>query len=105
MPCYNCGARQTDPERGPSPWARGVHSGRQVLVCPACQASPEWTEDLDHCASCGSPRLSRSLGELRCRDCGAVEEVSASQTGAAAAGLAEDVAAAVSRVLGRAGPG
>src|SRR5438132_10718298 len=32
MPCYRCGVRQTDPERGKSPWRRAVREDRLVLV-------------------------------------------------------------------------
>ena len=41
LPCYRCGVRQTDPERGKSPWRRGVLRDELVLVCPACQESGE----------------------------------------------------------------
>lgn len=104
MPCYRCGARQTDPVRGPSPWQRGVRRGAFVLVCPDCQGEGRWRTELDLCAGCGSTRLVRALGELRCRDCGAVEESPGAPDAArGGAGLAEDVAAAVERVLGRVG--
>jgi hypothetical protein len=69
MPCYRCGARQTDPGKGPSPWKRGVVDDQAVLVCPDCQRSHNWTDDLDRCASCGSTMLIRALGETRCRQC------------------------------------
>jgi len=49
MPCYRCGARQTDPGKGPSPWKRGVIADEQVLVCPDCQQTHDWTADLDRC--------------------------------------------------------
>lgn len=103
MPCYSCGARQTDPERGPSPWQRGIREGRQVLVCPDCQRGADWTAALDHCAGCGSARLKLTLGELRCGDCGRLEEVASAGPASPASGLAEEVAAAVARVLGRPG--
>ena len=70
MPCYRCGTRQVDPDRGESPWQRGVRGDRQVLVCPACQASFDWRADLDHCPVCASLHLVRRLGETECRDCG-----------------------------------
>lgn len=104
MPCYRCGARQTDPERGPSPWQRGVRVGHQVLVCPECQRSPDYLAELDRCTSCGATRLVSGLGEVRCRSCGAVEEVTdggGERPGEGAPGLAEDVAAAVRRLLRR----
>ena len=47
VPCYRCGVRQTDPERGKSPWRRGVLRDQLVLVCPACQESGDWTAELD----------------------------------------------------------
>jgi hypothetical protein len=72
MGCYVCGARQTDPVRGASPWQRGVVRDEQVLGCPDCQASGAWAAVLDHCSSCGSTSLVRRLGETSCRTCGAV---------------------------------
>jgi hypothetical protein len=107
MPCYRCGARQTDPIRGASPWKRGVRDERQVLVCPNCQAIAGWTADLDHCAVCRSSLLVCRLGEIECRDCGhvrAAERISDSlvTTGTSGApGLSEEVEAALSRVLRR----
>ena len=63
MPCYRCGVRQTDPERGSSPWRRGVRHDRLVLVCPACQGElrsrptverdGEIEEGTLECQSCG----------------------------------------------------
>ena len=102
MPCYRCGARQTDPARGASPWKRGVRADRQVLVCPGCQAVHDWTAALDRCAACGSAVLVCRLGEVECRDCGHVRE--ADGTGeehavSAAPGLSEEVAEALNRVL------
>jgi hypothetical protein len=104
MPCYRCGVRQVDPLRGQSPWQRGVKGDRQVLVCPDCQAAPAWHDDLDRCAECGSTRLVRRLGEVECRDCGFVPAAAGDLAGAAdgpAPGLAEEVALALERVLGR----
>lgn len=104
MPCLLCNARQTDPARGPSLWKRGVQSGRQVLICPDCQRRADWTVGLDRCRRCGSTVLVRRLGETACRDCG---EVAADPVGAlvptqeGAPGLADDVAAALERVLRR----
>lgn len=74
MPCYRCGARQVDPDRGESPWRRGVRSDRQVLICPGCQSSFDWMADLDRCPVCASAHLVRRLGEVECRDCGFVSE-------------------------------
>jgi ribosomal protein L40E len=107
MPCYRCGARQVDPDRGQSPWKRGVRGDQQVLVCPACQATHDWTTDLEHCSQCGSTRLVRRLGEVECRECGFVADpAEAGEPGAgtvpgAAPGLAEEVSQALDRVLGR----
>jgi hypothetical protein len=133
MPCYRCGARQVDPDRGESPWKRGVRADRQVLICPACQSSVDWTGELDQCPVCSSVHLVRRLGEVECRDCGDVREPAAvaATSGAGAAvsgvaagadsgsgvvtgaagdpglgetpGLAEEVELALARVLGRAG--
>ena len=74
MPCYRCGVRQTDPERGKSPWRRGVVADQLVLICPACQASADWTAELEHCAKCRSVHLIRRLGQVECLDCGLVRE-------------------------------
>ena len=75
MPCHRCGARQTDPVKGASPWRRGVRAGEQVLVCPECQSGRDWTADLAHCSRCGSARLVRMLGSTQCKDCGAEDSV------------------------------
>ena len=96
MPCYRCGARQTDPGKGPSPWKRGVIDDEQVLVCPDCQATHNWTADLDKCASCGSTMLVRALGETRCRACSFVKQATSKSHGADAT-LADEVAAALRR--------
>jgi len=116
MPCYRCGVRQTDPERGKSPWRRGVLRDQLVLVCPACQESGGWTADLESCASCGSVHLIRRLGQVECLDCGLVREPAATlvpagrddaEGGAATAdsgsdaALAEEVGRALDRLLGR----
>jgi hypothetical protein len=131
MPCYRCGARQVDPDRGESPWRRGVRSDRQVLICPGCQAAVDWAADLDRCSVCSSVHLVRRLGEAECRDCGCVGQPVVAETLSAqtrsgearsgeplageplagealaadgpadgAAGLAEEVEQALSRVLG-----
>jgi hypothetical protein len=102
MPCFKCGARQTDPARGASPWRRGVRRDHQVLVCPSCQAAHDWAADLDHCAACGSPALICRLGEVECRDCGHVRDAerdSDELVASASPGLSEDVAQALDRVL------
>jgi hypothetical protein len=126
MPCYRCGARQVDPDRGESPWKRGVRADRQVLICPACQSSVDWAAELDQCPVCSSMHLVRRLGEVECRDCGDVREPSPPPAGVstisgvaraappddmtggdrdlgATPGLAEEVELALARVLGRAG--
>ncbi len=111
MPCYRCGTRQVDPDRGSSPWLRGVRADRQVLICPGCQAGPEWVTDLDRCSLCASIHLVRRLGEVECRDCGAVGARVAvavvatdGVAGAAPPGLAEEVEQALARVLRQTGP-
>lgn len=106
MPCYRCGARQTDPVRGASPWRRGVRHDIQVLICPACQRQHD--PELDTCGGCGSTALICRLGEVECRSCGAVraarEEARPPEalvaTGAPP-GLSAEVEAALNRVLGR----
>jgi len=120
MPCYRCDLRQVDPDRGESPWKRGVRNGRQVLICPDCQGSFDWMAELDQCPVCGGVHLVRRLGEIECRDCGMVRDPgeadgpvagsgsvsgdpvsSAGPAGRAAAGsLAEDVERALEKVLG-----
>ena len=109
MPCYRCGVRQTDPERGKSPWRRGVLRDELVLVCPACQESGEWTAEVESCSRCASVRLIRRLGQVECLDCGLVRETEAALVPAAhpAEGrpdtaLAEEVGRALDRLLGRA---
>jgi predicted amidophosphoribosyltransferase len=72
VPCYRCGRVQTDPPPGrPSPWARAVVRGEQILVCPECQSThPAWTDELDRCPRCGNTRLSIVMGSVLCRQCG-----------------------------------
>lgn len=104
MPCYRCGARQTDPIRGASPWLRGVRAERQVLVCPGCQADPDWTaRDLDACDHCGSTALVSRLGEIECRTCAHVRPAAPAPDPPTPStpGLSEEVAAALTRVLKR----
>ncbi len=129
VPCYRCGARQTDPVRGASPWKRGVRANEQILVCPDCQRDSSWLDDLDRCPVCGSTALIRRLGETVCRDCEAGRLGQIGVRAASAPGqarrrldeapkptvgrddapesggghdLAREVAAAIDRVLGRA---
>jgi hypothetical protein len=106
MPCYRCGTRPVDPDRGSSPWLRGVRADRQVLICPSCQADGEWVTDLDRCSLCASVHLVRRLGEVECRDCGAVGAGAAGAPAnegvafdVAPPGLAEEVEQALARVL------
>ena len=106
MPCYSCGARQTDPVRGASPWKRGVRGGTQVLICPDCQQADDWTTELDRCPGCGSTALVRSLGETHCRTCGSVVSDVVASLGHPAPlgsvpGLAEEVDAALDRLRRR----
>ena len=72
MPCYRCGVRQTDPGRGQSPWKRGVRRYSQILICPGCQDTADWVAELDRCSQCSSVHLVKRLGEVECRDCGAI---------------------------------
>ena len=109
MPCYRCGVRQTDPERGKSPWRRGVVHDQLVLICPDCQGSADWTAELEHCAKCRSTHLIRRLGQVECLDCGLVREPEARinlgslvRSGAADSALADEVGRALDRLLGRA---
>ena len=124
MPCYRCGTRQVDPDRGQSPWKRGVRADHQVLVCPGCQETFDWAAELDRCAVCAGVHLVRRLGEIGCKDCGHVRQPAealgpgsgtgggaagqsgppggdlAAGPGGGAPGLAEDVERALARVLG-----
>ncbi len=109
MPCYRCGTRQVDPDRGSSPWLRGVRADRQVLICPTCQSAGQWDADLDRCKVCASIRLVRRLGEAECRDCGnvgdpatassATEIAATAGEGMSSPGLAEEVEQAIAKVL------
>lgn len=69
MPCYRCGAREHDPGRGSRMWVRAVRFDEQVLVCPECQQTRGWSDDLDRCSVCGSTTLVRRLGQTVCRAC------------------------------------
>ena len=118
MPCYRCGVRQTDPERGKSPWRRGVVHDQLVLICPACQQSADWTAELERCAKCRSAHLIRRLGQVECLDCGVVRESEAAAlvpagrpdtaarapagAGPSDSALADEVGRALDRLLGRA---
>jgi len=113
MPCYRCGARQEDPEAGKaSPWKRGVRREHQVLICPGCFASA--VPELDRCTRCASAHLIRRLDQVECLDCRLIREVlpepppsaaaapvAVSPSGPAVSGLADEVARALDRVLGR----
>lgn len=107
MGCHVCGARQTDPAKGASPWQRGVAGGVQVLGCPDCQRAGTWAAALDTCAACGSAALIRRLGDTVCRSCGHVGDGVAAPGGEAperpaAPAIADEVAAALDRFFGRA---
>jgi hypothetical protein len=109
--------RQTDPERGKSPWRRGVLRDELVLVCPACQETGDWTAELESCSRCASVHLIRRLGQVECLDCGLVREPAPVPADAALvpagtrvpgksgdrsdAALAEEVSRALDRLLGR----
>ncbi|MEV8632201.1 hypothetical protein AB0395_11160 [Streptosporangium sp. NPDC051023] len=105
MPCFSCGARQTDPVRGASPWKRGVRGETQVLICPDCQRTHDL--ELDRCSSCGSVALICRLGEVECHSCGAVRPARVEERAdtPCAPGpskeLSDEVEAALNRVLGR----
>jgi ribosomal protein L37AE/L43A len=99
MPCYRCGARQTDPIRGASPWKRGVRAGVQVLVCPECQGATDWQSDLDRCPACQSTHLVRRLGERVCLACGAALPDPRVTPRADVPGLAEDVDSALRKLF------
>ena len=122
VPCYRCGVRQTDPERGKSPWRRGVVHDQLVLICPACHESADGTAELERCAKCRSAHLIRRLGQVECLDCGLVREpeavlnpgtlapvgggaavgrAPAGGPGAADTALADEVGRALDRLLGR----
>jgi hypothetical protein len=101
VPCYRCGARQTDPGKGPSPWKRGVVADEQVLVCPDCQQTHDWVADLDRCESCGSTMLLRALGETRCRSCSWTKVAVRPADPGQSTPLADDVEAALRRRFGR----
>ncbi|MBO0824246.1 MAG: hypothetical protein J2P27_10380 [Actinobacteria bacterium] len=107
MPCYRCGTRQVDPDRGESPWRRGVRGDHQVLICPDCQVAADWTSELDRCQVCSSVHLVRRLGEVECRDCGAIGQVACAGPNdglglpeVAVADLAGEVDRALAKVLG-----
>jgi hypothetical protein len=90
MPCYRCGVRQTDPSRGQSPWKRGVRRQSQILICPGCQDTVDWMSEMDRCSRCSSVHLVKRLGEVECRDCGAIVTPEGSgDAGFAEAGLGE----------------
>ena len=103
MPCHRCGARATDPKRGPSAWRRGVQADEQVLVCPDCQRDADWTAGLDRCTECASPALFRRLGETVCRSCGHVGSGRPASVAPPRAipdsGLRRDVEAALERIF------
>lgn len=121
MPCYRCGARQADPGRGSRMWVRAVRGSQQVLVCPECQQTRGWSEDLDRCSTCGATTLVRRLGETVCRSCEAsataeflaVESTIDTGAGSRRNGyggrhkrienpdLAAEVSAAIDEILGR----
>jgi hypothetical protein len=104
MPCYRCGVRQSDPERGKSPWRRGVRRDQLVLVCPACQESGDWTADLESCTRCGSAHLIRRLGQVECLDCGLVREPEPVLVSSPAGAQDAADASGVRRAAGGSGP-
>lgn len=102
MPCYRCGTRQSDPERGPSPWRRGVVAEHLVLVCPACQRQAGWADALTACGRCGSRHLIRRLDQVECLDCRMTRDTAPDASAPATdSSLADEVARALERVLRR----
>jgi len=72
--CYLCERPTYDPDKRSRPWVRAVAGGRQVLICPQCQAErADWESGLDRCERCSSTRLSAMLGEVVCRACGTLQ--------------------------------
>ncbi|MEU4405529.1 hypothetical protein AB0F88_13455 [Streptosporangium sp. NPDC023963] len=73
----------------------------QVLICPDCRRTHE--ADLDTCSTCGSVALICRLGEVECRSCGSVRPArgDGSLSASYAPGLADEVEAALARVLRR----
>ncbi|MEU4535875.1 hypothetical protein AB0G15_13525 [Streptosporangium sp. NPDC023825] len=73
----------------------------QVLICPDCRRTHE--ADLDTCSSCCSVALICRLGEVECRSCGSVRPArgDGSLSASYAPGLADEVEAALARVLRR----
>jgi len=112
MPCYRCGARQSDPERGASPWKRGVAREHLVLVCPECQRRPGWSAEFQSCARCGSLHLIRRLDQVECLDCRLIRDAApedaapghAAPDGIAPDGTAPDGTALDGTVQGSAAP-
>ncbi len=105
MPCYRCGVRQTDPGRGQSPWKRGVRRYSQILICPGCQDTADWMAELDRCSQCSSVHLVKRLGEVECRDCGAIVPPQASGEPGYAGSAGEEPAGTGPAGLGAAGSG
>ncbi|HYU57621.1 MAG TPA: hypothetical protein VEO00_06175 [Actinomycetota bacterium] len=80
--CFLCGRPTYDPDKRERPWARAVAGGAVALVCPRCRRDrPEWPALVDHCPACDSTRLSVTLGESVCRECGAVAGLEAPREG------------------------
>ncbi|NEE02074.1 hypothetical protein [Phytoactinopolyspora halotolerans] len=46
-----------------------MQADSQVLVCPECQQSSDWSAEVDHCPTCGGTNLVRRLGQTVCRTC------------------------------------
>jgi hypothetical protein len=80
-----------------------VRQETQVLICPDCQRAHDLNLNLDACSSCGSVALICRLGEVECKSCGSVRLARSDDQLAAphAPGLADEVEAALNRVLGR----
>lgn len=103
MPCYRCGARQSDPEQGkPSAWRRGVCREHQVLICPDC--FPAVAAELDRCPGCDRTQLIRRLDQVECLSCGLTRPVNdatpAARDAPAPGSLADEVSDALGRLFG-----
>jgi len=77
--------------------------GEQVLICPDCFPT---VSGLDACTTCSSTMLVKRLGEVSCRSCGATWFSSADSVkrGGDRSVLADEVAAAIDRLLGGSSP-
>jgi hypothetical protein len=101
VPCYRCGARQSDPDPGkPSPWRQGLIAEHQVLLCPDCY--PPAADNLTRCSRCAGVRLIRRLDQVECLDCHRTRDAETEPAIPAPrpvdSGLAAEVARALERI-------